>query len=65
MVQRSDVWFRPKYLWGTNMRCLGCRWVCLKVFRYMLAKCLSSLRAFVVGICVHNGLNVLTDMIRD
>ena len=47
------------------MRCLGWRWVCLKVFRYMLAKCLSSLRAFVMGICVHSGLNMLTDIIND
>ena len=37
VVQNSDVWLRPKYLWGRNMRCLGCQWVCLNVLRYMFA----------------------------
>ena len=65
VVQNKDVWFRPKYLWGRNMRCFGCRWVCLKVLRYMFANVWSTLRALLRGIFVQSGLKVLTDIISD
>ena len=65
VVQNNDVWFRPKCLCGRNMRCLGCRWVCLKVLRYMFANVWSTLRALLMGICVQSGLKVLTDIISD